>query len=135
MRDGFNTNLGLEILFNPKTSLTQTFFYRTQEGQNISRTEFFNFDANFIPTISRLRLNIGDETDTNYQYAINFVKDFKKSGHKFTSDFQYSTGEELGDNNIEENVNEDNEIFVASEYTFTGESQINRLFQFDYVLH
>ena len=134
LRDGFNTNIGLELLFNQKTSLTQTFFYRTQEGQNISRTEFFNFDADFVPTISRLRLNIGDETDTNYQYALNFVKDFEKSGHKFTADFQYSTGEELGDNNIEETVNEDNSIFVPSEYTFTGESQINRLFQFDYVL-
>jgi outer membrane receptor protein involved in Fe transport len=134
LRDGFNTNIGLELLFNEKTSLTQTFFYRTQEGQNINRTQFFNFDENYDPTISRERINSGDETDTNYQYAINFVKDFEKTGHKLTADFQYSTGEELGNNYIDESVNEDASIFVPSEYTFTGESQINRLFQFDYVL-
>lgn len=133
LREGFNTNIGLELLLGKKTSFTQTFLYRDSNGQNISEVDFFNYDSDRLPTISRLRSSIGDETDKTYQYAANFVKDFEKDGHKLTADFQYSTGEEISDSSISEVVLSDETIFIPSEATYTSEQQINRLFQFDYI--
>jgi len=133
IREGFNTNIGLELLLGKKTSFTQNFLYRNSDGQNLSTVDFFNYDSNRLPTISRLRINSGDETDVTYQYSANFVKDFKKDGQKLTADFQYSTGEELSNSGINESVLSDETIFIPSEATYTSEEQINRLFQFDYV--
>ena len=133
IRNSFNTNVGFEYLFDKNTTLTQSFVVRKSDGDDISILDFENFDADKVPTINRTRLNSQIETDESWQYSINFIKKFKKDGHQLTADFQYSEGKEIQDGIIEEDV-EGASYVLPDEQTFSKERQIDRLFQFDYVL-
>ncbi|MCB0376419.1 MAG: TonB-dependent receptor family protein, partial [Sinomicrobium sp.] len=131
--NGFTNNLGFEYMFDATSSATSSFVYRKSNGDNTVDVDFFNFDVAGNPTIRRNRFTTEDEFDENVQYSFNFVKNFKKDGHKFTFDYQYSRGTDIEDSVIEEIVlGEDNAL--PTERTYTDERQKNQLVQFDYVL-
>lgn len=130
---GFTNNLGFEYIFDETSSITSSFVYRKANSDNTVDVDFFNFDATRSPTIRRNRSTTEDEFDENVQYSLNFVKNFKKDGHKLTFDYQYSRGIDVEDSVIEEIVLGEN-TNLPTERTFTDESQKNQLVQFDYVL-
>ncbi len=132
-RNGFTNNLGFEYIFDKSSSITSSFVYRKSNGGNDVNVDFFNFDPNRDPTIERNRYTEEDEFDENVQYSVNFVKNFKKDGHKFTFDYQYSRGLDIEDSVIDEIILDEN-TSLPTELTFTDESQKNQLVQFDYVL-
>ena len=131
--NNFNTNIGFEFFIDESTSITNSFVFRDSDGTNTVDIDFFNFDANRIPTISRNRNTVEDEVDENVQYSMNFEKKFKRDGHLLTIDYQYSKGSEIEDSLIEELILEDNSQ-LPTEQTINDESQINQLAQLDYVL-
>ncbi|PQJ15098.1 TonB-dependent receptor domain-containing protein [Aureicoccus marinus] len=129
----FNTNIGFELFLDESTSITNSFVFRDSDGTNTVDIDFFNFDENRVPTISRDRNTVEDEVDENVQYSMNFEKKFKTDGHILTIDYQYSKGAEIEDSLIEEVIREDNNQ-LPTEQTINDESQINQLAQLDYVL-
>lgn len=131
--NNFNTNIGFELFIDESTSITNSFVFRDSDGTNTVDIDFFNFDANRAPTISRNRNTVEDEVDENVQYSMNFEKKFKRDGHLLTIDYQYSKGSEIEDSLIEELILEDNSQ-LPTEQTINDESQINQLAQLDYVL-
>ena len=131
--NNFNTNIGFEFFIDESTSITNSFVFRDSDGTNTVDIDFFNFDANRVPTISRNRNTVEDEVDENVQYSMNFEKKFKRDGHLLTIDYQYSKGSEIEDSLIEELILEDNSQ-LPTEQTINDESQINQLAQLDYVL-
>ncbi|MEM9686880.1 MAG: TonB-dependent receptor [Bacteroidota bacterium] len=131
--NGFTNNLGFEYIFDETSSITSSFVYRKANGDNTVDVDFFNFDVTRSPTIRRNRFTTEDEFDENVQYSLNFVKNFKKDGHKLTFDYQYSRGIDIENSVIEEIILEEN-TNLPTERTFTDESQKNQLVQFDYVL-
>ena len=131
--NGFTNNLGFEYIFDETSSITSSFVYRKANSDNTVDVDFFNFDIDRAPTITRNRFTTEDEFDENVQYSLNFVKKFKKDGHKLTFDYQYSRGTDIEDSIIEEIVLGEEEP-LPTERTFTDESQKNQLVQFDYVL-
>ena len=129
----FNTNIGFELFLDESTSLTNSFVFRDSDGTNTVDIDFFNFDENRDPTISRDRNTVEDEIDENVQYSLNFEKKFKRDGHILTIDYQYSKGNEIENSLIDELIREDNSQ-LPTEQTINDESQVNQLAQFDYVL-
>ncbi len=131
-RKGFNTNIGFEYFIDETSSITNSFVYRKSSGNSLTNIDFFNFDADRNPTISRNRFTDEDENEENVQYSVNFVKRFNNEGHELTMDYQYSTGDEIENSIINEIVLGDN-ISLPTEQTINDELQVNQLLQMDYV--
>ncbi|MBT8307829.1 MAG: TonB-dependent receptor family protein [Maribacter sp.] len=132
-QEGFNTNFGFEYFIDSTSSLTNTFIYRKSTGEDITDIDFFNFDSQRVPTIRRNRFTTESENDEDIQYSVNYIKRFEKDGHQLTMDYQYSTGSELENSIIEENIIGENSN-LPTEQTINDERQIRQLVQMDYVL-
>ena len=130
---GFNTNIGFEYFFDDTSSITNSLVIRNSSGDSETDIDFENFDANRNPTIQRNRFTNEAEEDENVQYAVNFIKRFKRDGHVLTVDYQYSRGNEIENSIINEVVLGEN-ILLPTEQTINDETQENQLVQMDYVL-
>ncbi|MGB5499626.1 MAG: outer membrane beta-barrel family protein [Maribacter sp.] len=132
-QEGINTNFGFEYFIDSTSSITNTFIYRKSSGEDLTDIDFFNFDAQRVPTIQRNRFTTESENDEDIQYSVNYIKRFEKDGHQLTMDYQYSTGSELENSIIEEIIIGENSN-LPTEQTINDESQIRQLVQMDYVL-
>ena len=131
-RKGINTNIGFEYFITPKASITNSLVYGNRDGEDEVDIDFFNFDANGLPTVSRDRFTNETEEDERVQYALNFKNTFNDEGHELTVDYQYSTQAEIEEALIQETVLNDNSL-LPTEQTINDESQKRELIQMDYV--
>ncbi len=127
IRRGLNTNFGVEWYVNETSSLTTSVVYRKGDNKSNTTNRVNQLNANNILTSSTLRLDPELSDSKTVQYAINYDKQFKTSGHKLTFDFQYedSNNDELSDVNVDGTV---------SEKVATLEDEQRILLQTDYVL-
>ncbi|WP_242204583.1 outer membrane beta-barrel family protein [Aestuariivivens insulae] len=126
-RKGFTTNAGVEWYVNDSASLTSAIVYSNNNNLNNSVNDIVQFDKVNNTTSTSLRLDPEDEEGETIQYSLNFTKDFKTDGHKFTFDFQF----EDSDENDYSLINSDG---IDSDILTTYEDQENILLQTDYVL-
>ena len=126
IRKGLSINTGIEWYVNKTSSITAAVVFRESDNEsntvnNISQRDLLGNETN------TLRLDPELEDDKTVQFSVNFDKNFKADGHKFTFDFQYEDSAE------EENslINQDG---VDIEKVTTIEDQERILFQTDYVL-
>ena len=127
IRKGLNTNLGIEWYVTETASITTSVFYRDSDSERNTTNVVDQFDSNRSLLSRSLRIDPELEDDKTIQYAFNFDKQFKTSGHKLTFDFQYEDSSE--DENSLVNINGLNREKVA-----TLEDQSRILLQLDYVL-
>ena len=127
VRKGLNTNLGVEWYINDSASLTTSILYRDSDNESNTTNEFLQFDSNHNLIGENLRFDPEVQTDKTIQYSTNFTKNFDKSGHKLTFDFQYEDSTE--DKNSLVTVDG-----LTSEMVETLEDQSKILLQGDYVL-
>lgn len=125
--EGYNGNFGGEWYLDKNTTWTNTVYYRKNSGDNPEEARFFNYDANRNLLFIRNRFNNQFNRGENIEYASNFVKNFKKDGHKLTADFSISENKDDDTAIILDDVNKD-------ERTTTIQRQRNTLIQLDYVL-
>ena len=126
-RKGFNSNFGVEWYVNKSTSVTASLVYRDSNNESSTTNTLTQFDSDFNVTNVSSRFDPELEDDKTIQYAVNFDKNFEKSGHKLTMDLQY------------ESSTEDEKSFISvdnilAEQVGTLESQDRILLQTDYVL-
>lgn len=133
MGEGLNANFGLELLLNKSTSWTNALNYRKNDGSNIENVLYYNYDANrtFVNTRQRYNDLISDNEDV--EFTSNFIKNFKKDGHKLTVDASFSLNRDKDHASIEGIVIETGQ-FVSSERTNKDNKQNRSLIQADYVL-
>jgi len=134
IRNGFNTNLGIEYYLTEESSITASGFYRlgdnTSETTNITK----EFNQNNNLDVVRTRVENETEDDNSYQLSLNYVNNFSNEGHKLTADFQYDNDKETEFSFIDERETfPDFEILPAEQIT-TKEKQKEYLAQTDYVL-
>lgn len=134
LRQGFNTNLGIEYFITDKSSLTASGFLRTgdDETETTNITREFNPDFRTI-TQTRSRVEIENEDELTYQISLNYVNDFNDEGHKLTADFQYESDEETEKSIIEESTTFPIPTILPSERITAIENQTQYLAQADYV--
>lgn len=134
-RKGTNANFGMEIYLNKDKSATWTnsINYRNNGGNTDEDVVFRNFtlNRNFINT--RFRDNITDNNSEAIEFTSNFIKKFKKDGHKLTFDASISLNKDDEFSNIFGSILETG-MFVSDEKTTKIDRQNRNLFQLDYVL-
>jgi outer membrane receptor protein involved in Fe transport len=129
---GYNGNFGIEWNLNETTSWTNQVNYRISNGDNIDNVfqDFINSDNTF--NYRRNRINDEISNNESFEFASNFVKKFKKEGHKLTIDGSFSKSDELNSAIITDRAT--NTSTVKFDNTINDQSQNRNLFQVDYVL-
>jgi outer membrane receptor for ferrienterochelin and colicins len=124
MSKGFNSNFGLEWYLDKTLTWTNTVNLRRNTGQNPDNVTFDYYDKLRNYQFTDFRLNDQKSKDLDAQYSTNFVKTFKKEGHKLTIDGSFS-----------KNKDKDSSIINAGEeLTFNNQNQHRNTIQVDYVL-
>ena len=126
-RKGLTTNFGVEWYVNDSASLTGSILYRDSNDKDLNTNILNQFDPNRNLLSTTIRLEPETEENKTMQYALNFQKNFKESGHVFKFDFQYEDNQE--NQNALITVND-----IAVENVVTLEDQSQILLQSDYVL-
>lgn len=129
----FNTNLGIEYFISDKTSVTASAFFShgNDDDETINKTDEFDADSDLA--ISRDRIEYESETDTNYQFALNYITKFDDNGHELKADLQYESENEEETSLINEYTTFPNQVELPSEFITTDEDQKEYLAQIDYV--
>jgi outer membrane receptor for ferrienterochelin and colicins len=130
---GINANFGMEILLDKTTSWTNALNFRTNKGGNLENVFYYNYDENreYVNTLKRH--NDLNSTSDNVEYTSNFIKNFKKDGHKVTVDVSISYNNDK-DNSIIDGSRVDDNSYISAEKTRKNDKQQRNLFQLDYVL-
>ncbi len=129
---GYNGNFGIELYLNESTSWTNSFNYRKSKGDNIDVVLQNYYDSGFNYDYTRNRIN-GEISDSeSVEFATNFIKKFKKDGHKLTIDGSFSTSDDVNDAIITDKVT--NASVVKLDKTINNQEQNRNLIQMDYVL-
>ncbi len=132
---GVNATFGMEVYLNKDKSATWTnsLTYRENDGNTKEDVSYKNFylNRNFINT--RFRDNNTDNNNEAVEFSSNFLKRFKKDGHKLTIDANISLNKEDEFSNIYGSILETNS-FVSDEKSTKIGRQNRNLFQTDYVL-
>jgi outer membrane receptor for ferrienterochelin and colicins len=134
--DGANVNFGMEVFLNKDKSATWTnsINYRNNSGKTDEDVTYKNYTldrSTFLFT--RFRDNISENNNEAVEYSSNFLKKFKKDGHKLTIDASFSLNKEDEFSKIDGSILETNSI-ISDEKTSKIGRQNRNLFQADYVL-
>ncbi len=127
IRRGLNTNFGVEWYLDDSASITTSILYRKNDNESNTTNTINQLDSNQNLVSSTTRFDPENENGTTIQYALNYNKNFKTSGHKLTFDFQYEDTNEDENSKIEVNG-------FNSENVITLEDQTRILLQMDYIL-
>lgn len=125
--NNYNGNFGFDWYLDKSLTWTNSFSYRKNTTDNPETLTFQNFDANNIFQSTRTRDLQQTDDGENIEFSSNFVKDFKKEGHRLTGDFSFSD-------------NSDNEFSFIRDTDFedvrTFEDQVQKrtIVQLDYVV-
>jgi hypothetical protein len=121
--DSYNARFGTEYFLTDKTSLTGTILYRESDGEDLSTNISKEYNTARVLTGTNKRVEIENEKDITKEYALNFMHNFNKDGHKLTLDFQYENSIEnnnafISDINPERNStdNETKDILIKGDY-------------------
>ncbi|MDV7188397.1 outer membrane beta-barrel family protein [Lutibacter sp. TH_r2] len=93
-RNRFNTRFGIEYFLSKKSSLTASVLYRDSDSDDIAENFIDEYNIDYLLSGETLRTENETEKDKVLEYSLNYTKDFNKSGHKLTLDFQYGNTEE-----------------------------------------
>ena len=127
LRNGFNSNTGIEWYVDPTTSLTTAFLVRKSDNSNESFNRAQTLDLTGAVISESVRYDPETETDQTKQFSINFDKQFHgNSEHRLTFDFQVENSSEdegsiiYNDGIAAERVRtieEQNRILIQSDFT------------------
>ena len=129
---GYNGNFGIELYLNESTSWTNSFNYRKSKGDNTDNVFQNYYDSGFNYDYTRNRINDEISDSESVEFASNFIKKFKKDGHKLTIDGSFSSSDDINDAIITDKVT--NASVVKLDNTINNQNQNRNLIQMDYVL-
>ncbi|MEM6735803.1 MAG: TonB-dependent receptor [Bacteroidota bacterium] len=89
-----NVRFGSDIYFNEKSILTLSASYRNADSDNTTETGYTFFNRNLVQFSDRFRIDNEDEEDLNWQYELNYNKNFEKKGQKLSFTLQQQDSEE-----------------------------------------
>jgi outer membrane receptor for ferrienterochelin and colicins len=131
--EGFNGNFGMEIYFDKSSSWTNMLSLRKNKGGNPENVIY----SIYYPTPSfqqTQRFNDVSRTTQNAEYTTNYIKKFRKDGHKLTIDGAFSVDSDNDSSTILGTQIQPTPIFISSERTTNKQKQSRNTIQSDYVL-
>ncbi|OOV29829.1 TonB-dependent receptor [Flavobacterium sp. LM5] len=128
----YNGTAGIEWYINKSTSWTNSINYRKSNGNNEDNVFQDNYNKDFVYEFTRNRLNKENSDSENFEYASNFIKNFKKEGHKLSVDISISSNKDLNSAIITDKTT--NSTVVKLDDSRNNQDQKRNLFVVDYVL-
>lgn len=126
IRDGLNTNFGVEWYVNNSSSITTSIVYRNSDNERNTTNIIDELDAGGNLFERTLRLDPEFEDDRTVQYNFNYDKQFNgDSQHTLTFAFQYEDSSEKEASLINQNgldvenvatVEDQNRVFLQTDY-------------------
>ncbi|WP_420577797.1 TonB-dependent receptor domain-containing protein [Ekhidna sp.] len=90
----YSARFGSDIYLNDRNTLTLAFLYRYSDEDNKTQLIYNDFfESSNVDSLTVRKDNEG-EGDENLEYSLNYTKNFKREGQKFTADFQYQNNNE-----------------------------------------
>jgi outer membrane receptor protein involved in Fe transport len=128
IRNGFNSNTGIEWYLDPGTSLTTAFLIKKSNNTNESYNRAETLDLTGAIINESVRYDPETELDQTTQFSVNFDKQFNgNSEHRLSVDFQ-----------VENNSEDESSIIyndgIAAERVRTIEKQKRILLKSDFIL-
>ncbi|WP_310556746.1 outer membrane beta-barrel family protein [Flavobacterium sp.] len=128
-----NINFGIELFIDKSTTWTNAINYRQNNGSSLEDVNVFNFNQNNEFTNSRNRFNNLQSFGENVEFTTNFIKKFKKDGHKLTIDGAFGLNKDKENSEIDGKYRESGAP-ISFETTRKKDKQNRNLIQLDYVL-
>lgn len=128
----YNGNFGFDWYLDKTLTWTNTVNFRKSSGDNRDNVFQNYFDENYIYQYTRNRINDEASNSKNLEYATNFTKNFKKSGHKLTIDGSFSSNIDKNSALISDQTS--NSSTISFDETINNQKQGRNLIQTDYVL-
>lgn len=128
----YNGNFGFDWYLDKTLTWTNTVNFRKSSGDNRDNVFQNYFDENYIYQYTRNRINDEVSNSKNLEYATNFTKNFKKSGHKLTVDGSFSSNIDKNSALISDQTS--NSSTISFDETINNQKQGRNLIQTDYVL-
>ncbi|MFN8325295.1 TonB-dependent receptor domain-containing protein [Flavobacterium sp.] len=128
----YNGNFGFDWYLDKTLTWTNTANFRKSSGDNRDNVFQNYFDENYIYQYTRNRINDEVSNSKNLEYATNFTKNFKKSGHKLTVDGSFSSNIDKNSALISDQTS--NSSTISFDETINNQKQGRNLIQTDYVL-
>ncbi len=130
-RKGIGYNFGIDLNINKSITWTYAFNVRTNKGDNPDNVFLYNF----LPTGNFVRNRFNDQFTSiqDAEYSTNFIKKFKKEGHKLTMNGSFGYDLDKDDSTISDLII-GQENLVTKEATKNIQEESRNLFQLDYVL-
>lgn len=130
--NAYNGTAGIEWYIDKSTSWTNSINYRKSNGNNEDNVFQDNYDKDFVYEFTRNRLNKEDSDSENFEFASNFIKNFKKEGHKLSVDISISSNKDLNSALISDKTTID--PVAKLDDSQNNQDQKRNLFVVDYVL-
>jgi hypothetical protein len=131
--EGFNGNFGMELYLDKSSSWTNTLFLRKSKGGNPENV-IYSISSPTLPFEQTQRFNDVYRSNQNAEYTTNYIKRFKKEGHKLTIDAAFSVDTDSDRSTILGTQIQPNQALISSEKTTNKQKQSRNLVQSDYVL-
>jgi len=125
--NNYNGNFGFDWYLDKTITWTNTLSYRKNSGDSPEHVEFDFYDANKVFQYTTIRELEQTNDSENIDLSSNFVKNFKKDGHKLTVDASFSDNADLDFSFIDDENFEDVR-------TFNDQTSKRTILQTDYVL-
>ena len=133
-RKGFNANFGLEYFITKQSSLTASIFLREGDDMDLTENQAKEWNSSDVVLTHIERIQEQSERDNSVQYALNYVNDLDKNGHKLTADLQYESESEDQFSTIDERLIFPDALALPQEDINQKETVSRLLAQADYVL-
>lgn len=131
----YSARFGSDIYFNDLNTLTLSFLYRYSDEENDTRLIYRDFyEPSGADSVS-LRNDQEGEGDENLEYALNYTRNFKRKGQKFTADFQYQNNNEQERNDLvqSQGSNFNNQVPFLYQKAVNDEIEERYMLQADYI--
>jgi len=135
-RSGLSQNIrfGSDIFFNEKNILTLSASYRNSDDENLTKTFYDYLNAQRVLFGERLRVDNEEEEDLNWQYEVEFTRDFRKEDQKLTFNVQYQDDSEIEISDFDDNtVFTDQTVEELEQRSENDNGERRTLVQMDYV--
>lgn len=129
-----NIRFGSDIYFSEKNVLTLSASYRSANSDNTTQTGYEFFNRNHEQFSDRFRIDNEDEVDVNWQYELNYNREFKRNGQKLTFTLQQQDSEETEKSLFDDVTNfSDGSTFDLVQRARNDNGEERQLMQLDYI--
>lgn len=135
VRSGISHNFrfGADFYLNDNNIITASAMVRVSDEENTTDLQYTDRDVNFDIIGNTLRQDFEKEDDDNYEYQLNYTRNFKGEGHELTAQLQYRDNDETEASTIGQADLDQGESLSEYQRSINIQGDKNVLAQVDYV--